>query len=318
MSRRNGRPLVIFVNAQARGGAGASRWSDVERELTRRGIAHEVVMCTSIRHMRDALRLYADGGHREVVAAGGDGTVNALLNAVMEEKVRCRSAEFCLGAIGLGSSNDFHKPFRREKTVAGAPMLVDRSETSVIDVGRAMITDAEGRELVRHFLLNVSLGIVAQGNAAYNRGSVGLKALQLINVELAILGAAFVGLLRAKPVDVSVQLDSDVPLRQTVTNLHILKRVHFAGGMRYDIPVQPDDGEFGVVTWSKTARWRIPAALPRLYLGRFSGHRSADCAKAKRVCLKLAHPEVIELDGEIVSATAATIEILPRSLAVLG
>lgn len=54
------------------------------------------------------------------IAVGGDGTVNLLAQALLES-VEWR--EISLGALGTGSSNDFHKP--RRKRFHGLPARLD-------------------------------------------------------------------------------------------------------------------------------------------------------------------------------------------------
>ena len=116
-------------------------------------------------------------GHDAIVVAGGDGTVNLALNVIMDPATdRPRAPRVALGAIGLGSSNDFHKPIAPERDLAGAPARVDVEGATVVDVGKATIQlPGEGR-LVRYFLLNASMGMVADGNNAFNtsRGLVKL------------------------------------------------------------------------------------------------------------------------------------------------
>lgn len=310
--------MVIFVNKTARGGKGAARWRNVEGELSRRRISYEAKTCQSISEMRDAVSAYADGGHEVMVAAGGDGTVNALLNILMERRARADGPDISLGAIGLGSSNDFHKPFGRERMLAGTPVRLAREAARRVDVGRATIRTLDGEAVTRYFLLNVSVGIVADGNARYNEEGWGLGGLKRYSVEAAILWAAFIALMRFGPVDLSLQVDSQEWQRKQVTNLHVLKKVHFAGGMRYDTEVASDDGAFDVVWWANMNRRRIVQLVPRLYMGRCASHRRVCVTRAKRIRLELAEAADVELDGEVMKATAADIEILPRALMVCG
>ncbi|MBA3808815.1 MAG: hypothetical protein H0X28_10540 [Solirubrobacterales bacterium] len=309
--------MVIFVNKGARGGEGAARWRNVERELNRRRISYEAETCQGIPQMRDAVSAYAGEGHDVMVAAGGDGTVNALLNILMEKKVRPDAPNLILGAVGLGSSNDFHKPFSKERMLAGTPVRLSRDDARLVDVGRVTLSTVGGGVETRYFFLNLSMGVVADSNARYNEGR-GLSALKRHSVEAAILWAAFMALWHFAPVEVILQIDSQKRKRTRVTNLHVLKKIHFAGGMRYDTEVTADDGAFDVVCWADMSRPRIIQLVPRLYMGRVVGHRSVCVTRGKRIRLELAEAANLELDGEVVKATAADIEILSRALMVCG
>ena len=134
-------------------------------------------------------------GHDVVVAAGGDGTVNGVLNAILANDV-----DVALGAIGLGSSNDFHKPFAADRSVAGVPVRLDPAQAVRADVGKATLTDPDGAMRTRYFVLNASLGVVAQGNAFFNAPDRTLRALKKTSVDLAIAYAALVSISRFKPI----------------------------------------------------------------------------------------------------------------------
>ena len=116
-------------------------------------------------------------------------------------------------------------------------------------------------------MLNASLGVVAQGNAFFNAPDKTLRALKKTSVDLAIAYAALVSIKRFTPITLNLSLD-DQPLQpMQLTAMGILKKVHFAGGMRYDTPVAADDGMFAVNIWEPMDRWSIvalhPGALPR-------------------------------------------------------
>ena len=163
-----------------------------------------------------------------IVAAGGDGTVNGVLNAILT------NGAVALGAIGLGSSNDFHKPFAPEKCVDGVPVRVDPRTRCARDVGKATLIEPGGATRIRYFVLNASVGVVAQGNAFFNTPDRTVRALKKTSVELAIAYAALVSISRFTPIELHVSLD-DRPFRpMRLTAMGILKRIHFAGGMRYD------------------------------------------------------------------------------------
>src|SRR5437016_2873987 len=92
---------LVVLNPNAHGGRARQLWHRITRPA-----GWTVVD----RDYSGAVSSAVHNGERSFVAAGGDGTVNALLNAIVACENRPPLEEFTLGAVGLGSSNDFHKP----------------------------------------------------------------------------------------------------------------------------------------------------------------------------------------------------------------
>ena len=96
----------VFLNERASYGRASKRWAAVEGELRARAGEFDVEPAASLARVAESVRLAFDRGERVFIAAGGDGTVNMLVNAIMALEDR---SNVSLGAVGLGSSNDFHK-----------------------------------------------------------------------------------------------------------------------------------------------------------------------------------------------------------------
>ncbi len=103
-------------------------------ELERRAGAFDVEEVGPFDCVAASVREAVAKGERAFIAAGGDGTVNLLLNAVME--LGSGVTDIRIGAVGLGSSNDFHKPHGPDSVIAGVPVRVDCNSARPCDVIR--------------------------------------------------------------------------------------------------------------------------------------------------------------------------------------
>lgn len=310
--------LYIVVNPKANGGRAPRRWARVEHALNDRGIPFAAVMPQCESDAAARARRALDEGQPVIVAAGGDGTLNTVLNAVMDEASDRPSGDVTLGAIGLGSSNDAHKPVAPARTLAGVPARIDSQRFRLIDVGRAEIEMAHGPPLIRYFLLNASIGVVAEGNAYFNRGGPVTDRLKRLSVETSILWSAVRTISSFEYLSITLTLDGGQPEELEITTAGILKSVHFAGGMRYDTPVERDDGSFAVNVFPRASTAEILAMIPRLYAGRFASHPKAVCKRARMVELSSAEPFSLELDGEVYETAAASLSVVPRVLRWCG
>jgi diacylglycerol kinase (ATP) len=310
--------LHVVVNAGANGGRARRRWERVERALRDRGVAFTAVAPRSETDAAAEVRRAVSDGARVIVAAGGDGTVNTVLNALMDETSDRPRGDVTLGAIGLGSSNDAHKPFTSAATLGRSPLRIAHRQARLIDVGRAEIATAGAAPAVRYFLLNASVGVVAEGNAYFNRGGPLTDRLKRLNVEAAIIWSAVRTIARFDHLPIALTLDGGGAEQLEITTAGILKSVHFAGGMRYDTPVERDDGTFAVNVLRRAGTAEILATIPRLYAGRFASHRKAMCRRAQTVELSSAQPFHLELDGEVYETARARLSVVPRVLRWCG
>ena len=196
MSER-ARALVV-VNPGARHGTGRQRWQRVRRAVEER-FEPEVMLLEGERSLDQSVERALREGIRAFVAAGGDGTVHALVNAIGRGRAGIAWSALSLGAVGLGSSNDFHKPCR--SWCEGVPILLGPAAPR--DVARALYLDEGGVVQQRLFLVSASLGVTACANAFFNRGDALLRFLKRWWVGGAIAYAA------AR----SVALHRSIPLR---------------------------------------------------------------------------------------------------------
>ena len=124
---------LVLLNPNARRGQGRVRYAAVQPaidELFETRIAE-----TEPAGNDGAVRAALDDGIRTFIAAGGDGTVNALVDALVRLRGPIALDDLTLGAVGLGSSNDAHKPVERE--IGGIPVRIDAQRATPRDVGIA-------------------------------------------------------------------------------------------------------------------------------------------------------------------------------------
>src|SRR4051812_6612498 len=114
MSRRAD---AVILNPHANSGNGARRWKALlETELAREsGLVGAALFDGSmgLERLQGWVSERIRAGARCFAVAGGDGTVNMALNALMNapERTALPAGELRVGAVGLGSSNDFQKPY---------------------------------------------------------------------------------------------------------------------------------------------------------------------------------------------------------------
>jgi len=314
----------VFLNARAGYGRARERWERVRPLLEERAGGFEVTEIESFGGVTDSLRSAAGVGERVFVAAGGDGTVNLVLNAMMSLGDGARSgttdggrpaaADLVLGAVGLGSSNDFHKPVGAGALLAGVPVKVDCADPAPRDVIRIDLEDGDGRAATRYAIINASLGITAEANASFNEPSGAIRAASRISVDAAIVAAVLRTLATYRDIGCRIAIDGADEGEFSVSNLGVIKNPHFAGSFCYDTPVEPDDGRLGVNLCERLTPFQVLTTLAALRQRRFSGRPKTRTWMCERVSIEGNRTFALETDGEVVRARRAEFRALPRGI----
>jgi diacylglycerol kinase family enzyme len=298
---------LVLLNPAARGGQGREGFDRVRSALENACVPEVVELDESAQwssRVRDALA----EGTRLFIAAGGDGTVHALVNALDVGRGDLPFESLRLGAIGLGSSNDFHKPVARD--TEGVPVRLDVSGARPRDL--MVCTWDRGRALV---VVSASLGITAMANAFFNHGDAVLERLKRGHIGLAIPWAAIRTILRFQPLVASITIDGRGG-EYRVNNLSVLKTPWLSGVLHFDTPVDPADGRLAVNLLEGRSRIGSLVALLSLARGRFSHLEGAHAYLASVAEVTLEAPGDLELDGEVTVARHARFELLPERILV--
>lgn len=307
---------LIIVNPHAGGGKGAERWARLAPRLQTL-FPHVAVVTNSADEATRAAQAAAEAGVKVLAAAGGDGAVNGLLNAVMDPATDRPRWPVALGAVGLGSSNDFHKPFDPARKVAATPVALDADHARLVDVGRADWVTPGGDRASAYFLLNSSMGATAKGNYRYNHPTGLLAVFKQLHPDLAIQWGTLEAIVGFENVPARMEVDGEVH-EVAIGNLGVIKRVHFAGGMRYDTPVTLDDGRFDVNWCADQSRFEFLKAVMSISDGKFLGLPKCHHRRAEQVRIVPQAPTALELDGEVVEVAEVTLRVVPKAIHVCG
>ncbi|KPK83310.1 MAG: hypothetical protein AMS25_00130 [Gemmatimonas sp. SM23_52] len=307
--------MIVLLNPRANHGRAAERWRRLQRLVEAEGRSLEVISLDG-RLTPDTFTGFRQQGHEAIIAAGGDGTVNAVINALMDADTDRPHEPLALGAIGLGSSNDFHKPIAGRRCVQGAPMRIDVDGARPVDLGKVTSRDAQGRTRVRYFAINASLGVTALGNFLFNHPDRALAWAKGRSVSAAIALAIAEALIRFRPLPLTICVTGSTQHHTTyeVVNLGILKNVHFTGCLRYDTPVTPDDGLFDVNLYEGLGTPGMLCALCHLSRGSFLGTRGSHHWRADHLEVHSPIPIPLETDGEVYLVSEARFEVVPSCL----
>jgi diacylglycerol kinase (ATP) len=293
---------VFLVNPASGNGATGKRWPELQRRASALGLEGETLFSERPGHLIELARDAVDGGATLVVAVGGDGTLNEVVNGVAERDVD-------LATIPLGTGMDFGRTYRIPTKFDDAVRVALEGDVRTIDAGRVTYRTWAGETAERYFA-NVSS--VGMSGAVAQRANGMSKALGGKATFFYALTRVF---LEWQNTEVTVLLD-DAERHGRMHDVIVANGVWHGGGMKLAPDAAPDDGQFDVVLIGDVSKVDFLTTAPKIYKGRHVHHPKVEVLRSKRVQVDAPVQLPIELEGEQVGTTPAMFEVVPAALRV--
>ncbi|MDJ0774984.1 MAG: lipid kinase [Mastigocoleus sp. MO_167.B18] len=227
-----------------------------------------------------------------VIIAGGDGTLNAGVDALIETKLP-------LGVLPLGSSNDLAKTLGIPKNLNQACKIIIEGDIRHIDLGCV-----NGK----HFFNFASLGL-----------SVDITQKLTKNAKLPLgifsyFGAVIQAILKSRPL--SVKISPNKPVIQTV-QIVVGNGLYYGGSKAAVENARIDDQKLDFYLLEIEHWWEIFSLLPVMRSGNFVDCPQIRSLQTRQIRVDTGKPCPINTDGEITIYTPATFRVIPKALPVL-
>jgi diacylglycerol kinase (ATP) len=300
---RVGRDKAVFlVNPASDNGATGRRWPGLAHRAAHLGLTGETFFSERPGHLIELARAAVDGGATLVVAVGGDGTLNEVVNGIAGRDVD-------LATIPLGTGMDFGRTYGIPTKFEDAVRVALEGTPRTIDAGRVAFRTWSGEDAVRWF---ANVGSVGMSGAVAQRANGMSKALGGKATFFYALTRVF---FEWDNTEVTVRLDGE-ERRGKMHDVIVANGVWHGGGMKLAPDARSDDGAFDVVLIGDVGKVDFLTTAPKLYKGKHIGHPKIEVVRAARVEVDAAERLPIELEGEQVGTTPATFEVVPGALRI--
>lgn len=299
--------LAVIVNPASGGGRTGRGWEAFAARLRSAGVDFDVFLTSRPQEATEIARREVKASRPLLVAAGGDGTLNEVVNGFFERTEAIPTAT-CLGMIPFGSGGDFRRTFHLPRSVEGVVSLLSERHTVAIDVGRATL-ESDGGRLVRHFINIADAGIGGEVVARVNRSSKPLGG------TVAFLTASLAGLTAWKNTPMRITGDGrtrDLICQQVV----IANGRYYGGGMMVAPRAIPDDGLLDVLVVGDLSLAESLRGLGRIRSGRHLDRQDPklEFFRAAELEVSADTPVPVDLDGEDPGHLPMRVEVVPQAL----
>ena len=281
-------------------------------------IAADCVHWTERRgHAEEIARRLQREGVTHMVAVGGDGLLNEVVNGLFDREQVSRQSlpagesRITLGHFPAGSGCDFARQLKLPRDPAAWGELLTAGQTVDVDVGHALWGPPENPAGDRFFVTVAMAGIAGEIAATVDRFGKPLGGL------LSYLLVSLRHVLTARASQIRLSIDGQ---QQEPQSYHLVALANTAttGGMQIAPQADPTDGWFDLLLVGDLSRWRLLAHFPRIYQGKLQGIRGVEQLRVRSLRAVAGGERVLmNIDGEPLGHLPVQIEMLPAALSML-
>lgn len=305
---------VVIVNPQSAGGQTGGRWPRLEGQI-REALGHFHPLFTErAGHATELCRAALGDGADLVIAMGGDGTLNEVVNGFFfrqpDGSHRPVRAGAAFAPLPAGSGGDFPRSAGTPRGLADSVHKIAAATARAIDVGRLTFVDHDGNPAVRHFINVASFGVSGLVDRYVNRSG------KAFGGTAAFFLASLRATLSWKNAPVRITVDDRPTEEQRIYTVAVANGRYFGGGMMVAPHAELDDGQLDIVTIGDVSTARMLLDGARIYSGGHLGLPYVSSTRARRLVAESATSEevLLDVDGEQPGRLPATFEIVPLAI----
>jgi YegS/Rv2252/BmrU family lipid kinase len=234
-----------------------------------------------------------------VVAVGGDGTLNEVVNGVTDARGTPLATT---GAILTGRGRDARRNFGLAADWRLATRRLVQGDDVLLDLGAAEWTGGTRR----YFVSAAGAGFdAAVARRAASRGGIGTLPYVLAVIE---------GLVAHRPIPMTIQADGGAEQSAPLTTVVVANGAYYGGGMKIAPPADPMDGSLDLVVIGALNRAELLRWLPTVYRGAHLANPRIGLSRVRHVRVSGATAVPTHVDGEPAADTPVAFRVCPQAL----
>ncbi len=290
------RRIPVVLNPAAGRGTAGEREGELRRLFQGWGVGVEIFRTEGPEEAQALVRDFCARAEPVVAAAGGDGTIHAVAQALV-------GTTTALGVLPMGSGNDF------ARTLGIPPDLKEAVRTLLC--GRLRPVDVG--EVFGRFYLN-SLGMGIDGQIAHD-----YQAHPFLRGELGYLLATVFEVFRFRPVEMEVEAEGFGHKGKLLT-VAVMNGPWAGGGFCLAPRAKPDDGLLDLALIGHYPRLVRLAVLPKTRDGSYLSLKRTKLVCVRAAKIRAERPLVVHMDGELLPERHSSLEVAihPQALYVIS
>ena len=303
---------AVIMNPLAGNGRTSKIWLRVESALKQSIGSFKSIQTTCRGDAKNLTRQELENGAVRIVAVGGDGHLNEVLNGFIENDLPV-SSDAALSFLMTGTGCDFQRSLGIPSNWQSAVENLKQAQVRQIDVGKVTFTKADSTKQVRYFDNIASFGL----SGAVDRYIENSRPPAFLKGTPLFLWATIKTVLTHPNQAVKFQID-DGPEQQIQTRLGLLANGRYFGGAMLAAPeAELDNGMLDLLMLKEISLAKFLWHLPKIYKGTHLKIPEVFFQKVRRFTASSTEQIILDIDGESPGYLEATFEVLPRILKLI-
>jgi len=307
MSVKNARAIV---NPAAGGHSIYREWPSLSKRLIDQGLLFDHVYTEGVGHATELAREAANSDYDYIIAVGGDGTVNEIVNGILNST---GSHNKILGIVSAGTTCSFARSIGIPLDPINSCKLLTSKNRLSIDVG--VVEYKRGNEHLSRFFVNeadVGFGATVVEASKLMHTYFGRKINYLPHI-LGGIGSLF----NYKNKRIAVRVDEEAEEICVCTMLVIANGTYFGGGMRVAPYAKPDDGLLDMIFFGDMGKSELMKIWSMTYNGRHINNEKVRLRQIRNLSIQSNERVLVEADGELLGEGPASFSVLPSALRIV-
>ena len=299
----------VIVNPRAGNGRTEKIWPNIEFAL-KQSIGSFQTEQTSCQGDAILLTRHSlESGATRIVAIGGDGHLNEVLNGFIENDVQLNS-QATLSFVMTGTGCDFQRSLGVSGKWESAVEKLKDAQVRQIDIGKVSYTAPDKTQQIRYFINIASFGLSGAADHYIDNSSLG----KYFGGTILYLWATIKTVFTHPNQTIRYRID-DGPQKEIRTRLALLANGrYFGGGMHAAPEAELDDGLLDLLMLKEISLVKFLWHLPKIYMGTHLKLPVVYFQKVRKFTALSSEQVILDIDGESPGTLEATFEILPRIL----
>ncbi len=267
----------------------------------------------------DMVRRAVQEDYLEIIAVGGDGTINECLNGLFPAHAGAMQGlidpDIVFAFLNSGSGNDLGKSFGIEEGLDAGLDFLRHSRPRRMDIGQISCLSQAGQPVTRYFLNIASFGLSGDVVQAVNQA----RFSKIFGGKFSYAVQSALSLLRHQDRMMLLHIDGHFDQMERISTVAIANGKYFGGGMKIAPDAQLNDGLFDVVIIGSAPKHTMLRKMRLVYGGEHLRDPLVRLIKGQKIIAAPVaetggHTVLVECDGESVGKLPASFDILSGAL----